>query len=208
MQASQLQASQLPESTIVIWVANKPYDLKKVKALVPGATKVMFGFVAGKFSAIFHFDTLTPPKVNKLALGIQIETSGQKTSGQKPSVCCGSDCCVAGGGRGGKVSTVVHTPTASASVPVPIDYDITIERPAANNMFNPPLAGKLVRNECDTRGYTLPLKLAILKSPVTQLLTARITTSGTIPLTEDEVRALIYRTECVYKRVGPSAHSV
>lgn len=199
-----MQASQLPESTLVIHVSNQQYNPKIVRGMVPGATKVVFGIVPDKkgnrrFSAIFHFGTPTPPKVNKPALAVQIETSGQK-----PSVCCGSDCCVAGGRGAG--AAVVHTPTAS--VPVPKEYDITIKRPVVDHMFNPALAGKLVRDACNASGYKGSLKLAILKSPVTQLLTARITTSGTIPLTEDEVRALIYRTECVYTRVGPSAHSV
>jgi hypothetical protein len=195
-----MQASQLPKSTVVVWVDNKPYDTEKVKALVQEATKVMFGLVKGKFAAIYHFNTHTPPNVSKKELSIKIVTNCQK-----PSVSCGGDCCVAGGGRGAGAA-VVHTPTAS--VPAPKEYDITIERPAVNYMFNPVLAGKRVRDVCKARGYTLPLGLAIFKSPVTQHLTASIKTSGTIPLTADEVRALIYSTETVFKRVEPSAHSV
>jgi hypothetical protein len=195
-----MEASQLPKSTLVVWVDNNPYDTKKVKALVQEATKVMFGLVKGKFAAIYHFDTHTLPNVSKKELSIKIVTNCQK-----PSVCCGSDCYVAGGGRGAGAA-VVHTPTASVSAPK--EYDITIKRPLVNRMFNPVFAGKLVRDECETRGYTLPLELAIFKSPVTQHLTARIKTSGTIPLTADEVCTLIYRTETVFKRVEPSAHSV
>lgn len=199
MQSIEQLPKSTPPSTLVIRVPNQQYNPKIVRGMVPGATKVVFGIVPDKkgnrcFSAIFHFGTPTPPKVDKPALAVQIETSGQK-----PSVCCGSDCCVAGGRGAGAGAAVVHTPTAS--VPAPIDYDITIERPAVDHMFNSALAGKLVRDACNASGYKGSLKLAILKSPVTQLLTARITTSGTIPLTEDEVRALIYRTECVYTRM-------
>lgn len=200
MQASPAQKKPLPVGTLNIYVLKKQYNRAAVLAMVSGATNVMFGFVDGKFAAIFHFDTPIPPKVNKKELSIQIAASSQQTSSQKPSACCGSDCCVAGGG-----GVRVRAPVVPAAPATPGNHDITIKRSAVGKMFNTLKAGKLVRGACKERGYKNPLTLAIFQSQDTHLLTARITTTGTIPLTDDEVCSLIYSTECLYR---PVAHSL
>jgi hypothetical protein len=76
------------------------------------------------------------------------------------------------------------------------------------NMYNSLTAAKSIRSVRKERCCTSDLTLAIFPSPETRLLTACITTTDAILLTDGEICALIYATECPYKRVGPSACSL
>lgn len=114
----------------------------------------------------------------------------------------------AGGGRVAAAIRVVYAPPA----PVPnVNYDVKIPRPRIGSTYNALNAGKNVRNACKELGYTLPLTVSIFQSHETQesqLLTVRVTTAGTLPLTADQIRELIYSTLCLYQRVGPVVHSL
>jgi len=202
-----VQQKSYPQSTLTINIdEDLQYNPKIVKAMVQGATDVKFGHVKGKFSAIFHFDTTTPPKVNKEALGIHIMRSGQKVE----SRCAVAGGAVTGGGGVAAAIRVVCAPPAPAPAPNVI-YDVEVLRPRIGSMYNTLNAGRNVRDACKELGYTLPLTVSIFQSGETQeshLLTARITTTGTIPLTADQIRELIYSTLCLYKRVGHVAHSL
>jgi len=199
-----LPAKTFPLSTITVHVPEQQYDRVAVAALIPKATKVVFGKVPDKngipcFSAIFHFGTIIPPKVDKKTLGIQIATHGQKADVR------------AGGGAagGGRVACapairVVCAPTTSD---VLVDHHYPLERLQEGSMYNPVTAAKNIRRLRKERGCTGHLTLAIFVSPTTHLLTACITTAGPILLTDNEVYELIYGSTCLYKRM-PSAHSL
>lgn len=197
-----ISAKTSPPSTVVVHVPNQQYNRAAVLALIPEATKVVFGEVPTKngmrFSAIFHFGTTIPPKVDKKALGIQITTYSQEVVAR-----CGG---AAGGGRVACAPAirVVCAPPA----PVNRVHEYQILRPRIGSMYNTPIASRLVRDVCIERGYTHPLKLSIFSAQEDHLLTARITTSGTIPMTAEEVHAQIYSTLCVYQRAEPVAHSL
>jgi hypothetical protein len=164
--------------------------------MVQGAIDVKFGRVKGKFSAIFHFNTTTPPKVNKKALGIHIVMSGEKVEPR---------CAVAGGSvAGGDAIKVACAPTTP---PVLVEHNYPLKRSQEGSRYNPVTAAKNIRRLRKERGCTGHLTLAIFVSPTTHLLTACITTAGPILLTDNEVYELIYGSTCLYKRM-PSAHSL
>ena len=156
------------------------YDPKVILPMIPGATKVVFGAVNYKFAAIFHMSASEPTLVNRAELCKKIEALGTE---------------------------VVCAPPAPAHV----NHDFEVPRPSKGCMYHTPNAGKRVREACKNRGYTFPLTVAIFQSPETQdfsYLTVRIATSGTIPLTAEEVHELTLSTECPYARVVPSARSL
>jgi hypothetical protein len=170
MQASFVSGKSIPVSTLVIRVPNRQYDPIIVAAMVPEATKVKFGSVPynGKpcFSAIFHFSTLAPPKVDKEALCIQIERYGLKVDAR-----CG----------GGSVA--ISMPSTY--------YDIPIDHAPVGCKYDKPDALAVLRNICKQRGYTGRVNLTIMKSPTTLSLIARITSNGKIPMTDEEVIQLL-----------------
>ena len=190
----------LPLSTIVVHVLKQDYNRAAVLAMVPGATKVVFGTVNDKFSAIYHCNTLIPPKVDKKALGIQIATHGQKADVRAGggAACDGRAAC----GDAPAIKVVCAPPT-----PVLVDHIFPLERPREGNTYNPVNAAKGIRSVRKERSCTSDLTLAIFVSPDTHLLTACITTAGPILLTDDEVYELIYGSTCLYT-YRPSSHSL
>lgn len=199
-----IPAKTLPLSTITVRVPNHQYNCAAVLMLVPKATKVVFGKVPDKngipcFSAIFHFGTAIPPKVDKKALGIQIATHGQKADVR------------AGGGAagGGRVACApaIKVACAPTTPDVLVDHHYPLDRSQEGSMYNPVDAARGIRRVRKERGCTSDLTLAIFVSPETHLLTACITTAGDILLTDNEVYELIYGSTCLYKRM-PSAHSL
>ena len=171
MQALFVPGKSIPVSTLVIHVPNQQYDPIIVAAMVPEATTVKFGKVPHEgelcFSAIFHFSTPAPPKVDKKALCIQIERYGLKVDAR----------------AGGGAAVAISTPSTY--------YDIPIDHAPVGCKYDKPDALAALRDICKQRGYTGHVNLTIMKSPTTLSLIARITANGKIPMTDKEVIQLL-----------------